>query len=159
VNNVDGETAAIIDMEPYTPENFANDISRITAGRSDPLLSRILVEDSSSVVKWFARNGVRFQLSFKHQAYKVDARFKCWGALSLRTEERGKGLIQAHQAAARHRGVVIVSTPAKRLITDLSTGSISAVGLEHEGREKIIKTRAAILAAGGFEANPRMRSQ
>lgn len=39
VNNVDDETAAIIDVEPYAPEAFTNDMSQITAGRSYPQLS------------------------------------------------------------------------------------------------------------------------
>ena len=76
VNNVDSETAAIIDMEPYTPEDFAKDMSRTTAGRSDPQLTSILVEDSGPTVKWLACNGVRFQLPFNRQAYKIGGRFK-----------------------------------------------------------------------------------
>src|SRR5262245_24104021 len=56
VNNAGHEAVAVIDMDPYAPEAFAKDMSRMTAGRSDPRLSRILVEDSNSTVKWLARN-------------------------------------------------------------------------------------------------------
>ncbi|EEH42842.2 precorrin 3B synthase CobZ [Paracoccidioides brasiliensis Pb18] len=160
VNNVDQDTASIIDMEPYTPEDFSDDMSRISAGRGDPHLSRVLVQDSNSAVKWLAQNGVRFQLSFNRQAYKVDGRYKFWGGMSLKTEDGGKGLIRDHQMAADRHGILVVySTAAKRLIQDQTTGAICGLAVEHGGQEKIIKTPAVILAAGGFEANPRMRAQ
>ena len=88
-------------MEPYTPKEFLEDIKRVCGGRSDPRLSKILVEDSNSTIKWLTRNGVRFQLSFNRQAYKVDGRFKFWGGLSLKTQDGGKGLVEDHKAAAR----------------------------------------------------------
>ena len=160
VNNVDNETAQIIDMEPYRPEDFSADMARMTAGRTDPKLSKILVQDSNSTVKWLARNGVRFQLSFNRQAYKVDGRYKFWGGMSLKTEDGGKGLIQDHLVAARRHGITILySTPLKGLITDFKTGAVIAATVEQSGIRKTIKTNAVILAAGGFEANPRMRAQ
>ncbi|KAF2653092.1 fumarate reductase flavo protein subunit precursor [Lophiostoma macrostomum CBS 122681] len=159
VNNVDAETAKIIDMEPYTPEDFREDMDRLTSGRSDPELSKILIEESNSAVKWLAKKGIRFQLSFNRQAYKVNGRYTFWGGMSLKTDEGGKGLIADHQAAASKLGVeVYYSTPAKHIIA-ASSGSVTGVVVEHEGQESTISTKAVILAAGGFEANPRMRSQ
>lgn len=161
VNNVDRETAELIDMEPYTPHDFSTDLSRITASRTDPDLSKALVHDSNSTVKWLARNGVRFQLSFNRQAYKVDGRYKFWGGLSLKTDDGGKGLIDDHLAAARRHGVTVVySTPLTGLVTDPQTGAVTAAAVvEQSGKKTLIKTKAVILAAGGFEANPRMRAQ
>ena len=160
VNNVDQETAGLIDMEPYTPHDFSSDLSRITAGRTDPDLSKVLVNDSNSAVKWLARNGVRFQLSFNRQAYKVDGRYKFWGGMSLKTEDGGKGLIQDHLDAARRHGVtVLYSTPLTGLVRDHQSGAVIAAVVQHSGKQTLIKTKAVILAAGGFEANPRMRAQ
>lgn len=42
---------------------------------------------------------------------------------------------------------------------DNSNGAITSVSVEHNGRPCLIKAKAVILAAGGFEANPRMRAQ
>lgn len=159
VNNVDMNTANIIDMEPYTAGDFMKDMERMTAGRTDPALSHALVHESNSTVKWLAKNGIRFQLSFNRQAYKVDGRYKFWGGMSLKTEDGGKGLIQDHQAAAQKQGVeVFYSTPAKRLITD-DTNAVTGVIVAHKGTEILLRTKSVVLAAGGFEANPRMRSQ
>ncbi|KAK5455118.1 hypothetical protein LTS15_005838 [Exophiala xenobiotica] len=160
VNNVDEATAARIDMEPYTEQDFTNDMKRICAGRSDPALSKILIEDSNATVKWLKKNGIRFQLSFNRQAYEIDGRLKFWGGLALKTEDGGKGLIEDHKAAARKHGVsVFYSTALQHLITDQDTGAITGASVLQNGRTIEIKVGAVILAAGGFEANPRMRSQ
>ena len=161
VHNVDKSTADSIDMEPYTAADFSGDIERICGGRSDPELARVLVDESNQAVKWLAKHGVRFELSFNRQAYKIDGRFKFWGGLSLKTQDGGKGLIDDHRRAAKVLGIdVQFSAAAKRLLVDPQSLSVSSVmvqtldGVEHE-----IQTGAVIMAAGGFEANPRMRAQ
>ena len=79
--------------------------------------------------------------------------------MSLKTEEGGKGLIADHQAAAQRAGVEVhYSTPAKRIVAS-SSGAVTGVVVEHKGMDTLINTNAVVLAAGGFEANPRMRSQ
>ncbi|KIW71150.1 precorrin 3B synthase CobZ [Phialophora macrospora] len=160
VNNVDDETAKKIDLEPYTDEDFSKDMKRICSGRSDPRLSRILIEESNATVKWLKSNGIRFQLSFNRQAYEVDGRLKFWGGLHIKTEDGGKGLIEDHKAAAKKHGVeVLYSTALKRLVTDPQTGAVTSVAVQSNGKEAVVETGAVILAAGGFESNPRMRSQ
>jgi precorrin 3B synthase CobZ len=160
VNNVTPDMAGLIDMEPYTAAEFQTDMDRMTSGRTDPTLSRLLVKESNDAVKWLAKNGIRFQLSFNRQSYKVNGRWKFWGGMSLKTDEGGKGLIQDHQAAARRRGVeVYYSTPARHIITDGTSGAVTGVMVEHNGVGMVVAAKAVILAAGGFEANPRMRSQ
>ncbi|CAK7211813.1 hypothetical protein SCUCBS95973_001251 [Sporothrix curviconia] len=162
VNNVDAATAKIIDLEPYTAQQFTNDLQRVTAGRSDPQLGRTLVGDSNDAIKWLHRQGVRFQLSFNRQAYKVDGRYKFWGGMALKTQDGGKGLIEDHQRAARRAGIsVFYSTMAKQLLTDAAgalTGVVVECGSGHK-TSHTISAPAVILAAGGFEANPRMRAQ
>lgn len=161
VNNVDTGTTNIIDLAPYTRDDFLADLSRITHGRFEPELGKTLIEESNDTVKWLARNGVRFQLSFNRQAYKIDGRFKFWGGMCLKTEDGGKGLILDHQRAAKKHGVtVLYSTAAKNILLDSRTGAFeSLLASDKDGNSLLINAKAVILAAGGFEANPRMRSQ
>ncbi|OJJ58820.1 hypothetical protein ASPSYDRAFT_45220 [Aspergillus sydowii CBS 593.65] len=161
VNNVEDDAkASRIDMEPYTDAHFAEDIDRICVGRSDPHLSRALVQGSNDAVKWLAGHGVRFQLSFNRQAYEIDGRFKFWGGMCLKTQDGGKGLIEDERRAAEKLGVeVLFSTAAKRLVLDPRTRAVSAVIVEDATGEREIRVGAVVLAAGGFEANPRMRAQ
>lgn len=159
VNNADASTAARIDMEPYTAKHFHDDIERICVGRSDPELARTLVGDSNNAVKWLAKHGVRFQLSFNRQAYEIEGRFKFWGGMCLKTQDGGKGLVADEKRAAEKLGVkVIYGTAAKRLVLD-TVGKVRSVIVEDYTGEHEILAGAVVLAAGGFEANPRMRAQ
>jgi succinate dehydrogenase/fumarate reductase flavoprotein subunit len=67
VTNVDAETAKIVDLEPYTKDDFVGDMERITHGRYDLALGEALVGESNETVKWLAKNGLAFQLSFNRQ--------------------------------------------------------------------------------------------
>lgn len=156
VNNVDRELAEKIDLEPYTKADFTDDMRRVCMGRSDPKLSQTLIEDSNSAIKWLAGNGIRFQLSFNRQAYKVHDRFKFWGGLHLKTQDGGKGLIEDHIRAAKRKNVQLYWETALR---GISLGHKSGVytKVHHKGEDMIIYTKALILAGGGFEANPEMR--
>ncbi|KAL1989384.1 hypothetical protein VTN96DRAFT_146 [Rasamsonia emersonii] len=160
VNNVDAELAKIIDLPPYTKADFENDMRRLCQGRSDPRLTRILVDDSRSVIQWLKANGVRFQLSMNRQAFLVNGRHKFWGGLALKTEDGGKGLMEDHKRAAKRHGVsVYYSTAAQRLHQDPQTGAVTGVTVSHHGRTMTINAKAVILTAGGFEASPQMRAQ
>jgi succinate dehydrogenase/fumarate reductase flavoprotein subunit len=72
----------------------------------------------------------------------------------------GVRLFKVIEDNIRARGIaVMLSTPAKRLITD-DDGGVRGVSAEHDGRVISIKARrAVILACGGFEANPEMQRQ
>lgn len=158
VNNVDVTLASKTDLEPYGKADFASDMDRVCMGRSDGQLSKTLIEDSNSAIKWLARNGIRFQLSFNRQAYQVDGRFKFWGGLSLKTQDGGKGLVQDHiQAVRRHNVQIYWETPLCGISLEPNGGVYAKV--QHRGQDAVIHARALILASGGFEANPRMRCQ
>lgn len=161
VNNVDAELADRIDLDPYTAEDFLGDMDRVTAGRYDRVLGKTLVDDSNSTVKWLAGHGVRFQLSFNRQAYKIGDRYKFWGGMCLKTQEGGKGLVEDHKRAAERVGVTVrYDTAAKRIVTDPETGGFESLEVAHkDGSVASIRAKAVVLAAGGFEANPRMRAQ
>ncbi|MBE3046395.1 FAD-dependent oxidoreductase, partial [Candidatus Bathyarchaeota archaeon] len=158
VNNVDAATSKRIDMQPYTTKDFSHDIHRICAGRSNPELSRILVDDSNDAVKWLAKKGVRFQLSFNRQAYEVDGRFKFWGGMALKTQDGGKGLIEDHRRIAKAMGIEVLFSTSAKSINTRGKGVRSVTVVDASGEHEI-RAGAVILAAGGFEANPRMRAQ
>lgn len=85
VNNVDEETAELVDLEQYTREEFPGDLARITHRRCDRDLGRELVEESNETIKWLAKNGLNFQLSFNRQVIltsMTDLHFAkpCWSS-------------------------------------------------------------------------------
>ncbi|KAI9758734.1 MAG: Squalene epoxidase [Chaenotheca gracillima] len=164
VNNVSPETAKLIDIEPYTAAHFGADLNRVTGGRADKDLGRELVEGSAGATQWLKDVGVRFQMSFNRQAYMVDGRYKFWGGLALKVQDGGKGLIEDLMASARRAGVEMwFECAATKLLLD-ADGSASGVVIKRKnssGAEEIvtIPTKSIVMAAGGFEANPRLRAQ
>ncbi|KAL2831462.1 hypothetical protein BDW59DRAFT_140199 [Aspergillus cavernicola] len=167
VNNVDKDLANRIDLSPYSKDDFANDMHRVCMGRSDPQLAQTLISDSNAAIKWLAKNGIRFQLSFNRQAYKLNDRYQFWGGLALKTENGGKGLVEDHKAAALRHGVTLCWSTALTGV-DLKASSTNGAptrtqrvkaSVLHDGVEGTIQAHALIFAAGGFEANPRMRCQ
>lgn len=161
VNNVDAQLADKIDLDPYTEQDFLDDLHRVTGGQYDRALGAALVADSNETVKWLAGHGVRFQLSFNRQAYKMGDRYTFWGGLCLKTQDGGKGLVEDHQAAAARVGVtVLYETAAQKVHTDPVSGRFQALGaVGNDGTCFLIRAGAVVLAAGGFESNPRMRAQ
>jgi succinate dehydrogenase/fumarate reductase flavoprotein subunit len=64
VQPVAEETARKIDMQAYTAEDFWDDLMRVTEGRADKELGRVLVGESRETIGWLASKGIKFQLSF-----------------------------------------------------------------------------------------------
>lgn len=161
VNNVDAALADKIDLEPYTEDDFLQDMHKVTGGRYNRELGRALVRESNATVKWLAGHGVRFQLSFNRQAYKIGDRHRFWGGLCLKTEDGGAGLMEDHRRAAARLGVTVrYETAAKSIVTAVANGGFEGLqAARKDGSMVLIRAKAVILAAGGFEANPRMRAQ
>lgn len=67
VSNMDEETSKLIDLDPYTIQDFLDDMVRITHNQYDKELGKALVEESNAAVKWLAKNGLDFELSFNRQ--------------------------------------------------------------------------------------------
>ncbi|OTB02413.1 hypothetical protein M426DRAFT_62296 [Hypoxylon sp. CI-4A] len=150
-----------IQMEPYTKANFYADINRVTKGRADPMLAKVLVENSREAVQWLMDNGAKFVLSFNRQAFFVDGKYKFWGGMVLNMAGQGKELFEFHLNTAREYGVTVYfNAPAIDLITDPATNSIIGAKVFRDGKVKNIGARGGvILASGGFQASPALRAQ
>lgn len=161
VHNVPPESdlASKIDLDPYTPEDFTNDIMRLGGGQSSPQLVKALVDDSRDAVQWLAESvRMPFTFSFNRQAYLVDGRQKFWGGLALSVQDGGKGVIAAHQKALKEAGVdVWFDTPAIEL--KVEGGVVTSLVVKQEEELVTLRTSAVILAAGGYEANRQLRGK
>jgi succinate dehydrogenase/fumarate reductase flavoprotein subunit len=71
VVNVDDEIANKIDMKAYTNDDFFGDIMRVTSGRADPELARVVVDESRDTIHWLASKGIQFQLSFNRYVLDI----------------------------------------------------------------------------------------
>jgi len=157
VENVPPELASCIDVDPYSADDFADDIVRVSEGRSDARLVRAVVDGSRAAIEWLRRTiGVEFILSFDRQAYEVDGRLKFWGGMALSTRDGGKGLIAAHGAALERAGVETwFEAPVRELIR--KDGAVVGVVVERDGKRERVYAAAIVMAAGGYESSTALR--
>ena len=78
-------------IQPYTKEDYHGDLMRVTSGRTDPVLSRVLVDNSQDTVKWMNQVG----------------RIKMEPAVTLSAVRKGNMMVWARGLVIRaaHEGV------------------------------------------------------
>jgi tricarballylate dehydrogenase len=156
VDLTDGEAAAI-EVPPYTNDQFANDVDRMTDGLSDETLSGLLVGRSRETVVWMRKQGVRWILMFNRQSFKVGNVHRFWGGLNIEAVGGGHGLVETLYNTCGKVGVgVSYATGAKKLRID-QKGRVIGVTVRGPDGYRDIDAKAVVLACGGFEANPEWR--
>jgi tricarballylate dehydrogenase len=152
------EEIARTDFGTYTEEQFLDDMGRLTEYRCDPDLTEILVKQSLPTVEWMRSKGVRFTAAWGRQAFNIGGKFKFWGGLTVEAVGGGPGLVESLTAIARKNGIEIwFNARALELICDDS--GITGVRVRRRGKTLALKTRAVVLAAGGFQADPEQRTR
>ena len=160
VSNVPAELASKVDLEPYTEEDFAGDLERVTGGKSDVTLGRKVVEEGLGLVRWLKEiGGVEWEMSFRRQAFEVEGRWRFWGGLCLMVGGQGKGLIASLLGAVRERGGVVVFDVKGKEVLFGEDGKVSGIEVERDDQSFVVKAGAVVLCAGGFEANPELRKK
>ena len=151
--------AASVEIDPYTEENFYDDVMRLTENLSDLDLAELLVKRARPTVVWMRGQNVRWILMFGRQAYKVGGKFRFWGGLAVEAVGGGAGLVDALYSQAEKVGVAVrYGEKATRLLLD-DRGAIR--GLQSFGPQGFaeIAARVVVLASGGFEANAEWRTR
>jgi tricarballylate dehydrogenase len=147
------------DLDPYPEADFLADMRRVTLGRGDEAMARILVGDSGGVVRWLRDKGLRFRLMYERQANEVDGRQRFWGGLAVGTVDGGEGLMAQHRAAAQRDGIELRHRAAVEDLLRGDDGAFSGVAVRSaDGTRASLEAGAVVLAAGGFESNPQMRA-
>ena len=150
----------ITDFGTYTESQFYDDMGRLTQYRTDPDLCELLVTRSLSTLKWMRGLGVRFMPIYGKQAFKIDGRFKFWGGLVVCAWGGGPGLVEALTSACRKSGIeILYGARATDLMQDDQGVRGARVRLRETGQSVDIEAQAVVLAAGGFQANPEMRTR
>ncbi|GAA4991622.1 FAD-dependent tricarballylate dehydrogenase TcuA [Kineococcus glutinatus] len=155
----DDERLATTTLPPYPREAFTADMVKVTGGRCDPDLTRVLVEDSQDALRWLHGHGLRFRLMYERQAYPdAQGRHVFWGGLAVGSTGGGKGLVQQHTAAARAAGVrVRHGARGRRLLVE--DGRVTGVEFSGDTGDAVVRAESVVLAAGGFEADARARRE
>ncbi|MGI6854018.1 FAD-dependent tricarballylate dehydrogenase TcuA [Mesorhizobium sp. 1B3] len=152
------EEIARTDFGTYTEDQFFDDMFRVTRYRSDPTLCELLVRRSFETMKWLRGKGIRFQPIYGRQAFKIDGKFKFWGGLTVEAWGGGPGLVDSETEIARSKGIEI--RYGSRVTSLLCDGDrVTGVRVKAGGRLYDVEASAVVLASGGFESDPEMRTR
>lgn len=146
-------------VEPYTGDDFIQDIQETSAGRANHELSQVVVNDSYDTMAWMRDHGVEWELAtlkfVKKDQLSIDKRYTLPPGGAVRAVHDGIGLTDNLFAAVEAAGIEIwYDSPAHELITEGST----ITGVRVRKRDEYVPLFGqVILASGGFEASPEMR--
>ena len=158
VTDISDEEAANSDFGTNTREEFLDVLYRLTSYRTDPDLSEILVNSSLDTMAWLRSKGARFILNHGRQSGMVNGKRKYFGNMPIEVNGGGAGLVQYLDAAVRKAGIeVFYDARATSLIYD--DERVSGVRAQLKGKPAEFRAKSVVLACGGFEANPEMRTR
>ena len=138
------DSATDILTGPYTEEEFWEDLLRVTGGKTDEELAKMMIRESKDMLHWIVAQGVRWQPSLG-------------GTLSLgRTNSfflgGGRAMLNALYRTAESLGVNI-SYESKVTHLNIENGVFLSANVERDDVRQDVRAGALVAAAGGFEAN------
>jgi len=129
---------------PYGVDEYWGDLFRVTDGRTNEELARMVLEKSTGVVDWIREQGVRFQppLTGTLGLARTNAFFFGGGkammnSLFVRAEELGVDILYDAQVTG----------------LEIDKGRCTGMSVSIRGDTHQIPARAIVVASGGFEAN------
>ncbi|MCS6924418.1 MAG: FAD-dependent tricarballylate dehydrogenase TcuA [Candidatus Binatia bacterium] len=149
-----------VTVEPYTRSDYLKDIERTTGGQADRVLSEVLVDRSYETVRWMADLGVPWEFNRAVGAVPIagTATVKLPFGGALRVKGEGVVLSATLFQLAEEAGVeILYETQAQRILT-ATNGRIEGVEVRRPEGINLLPCRALVLASGGFQANPEMRT-
>jgi tricarballylate dehydrogenase len=159
IPDLSDEEARNIDVGRYDQPTFYGDMMRVTEGLSDPALADTLVSRSFATMDWLREHGMRWVLMFGRQAFKVGDITRFWGGLIVEAIGAGKGLSDREFEIAEEMGIqVAYETKGVRLIMN-QRGAVEGLTVQTADGFHDLRAGAVVLACGGFEANPEMRTR
>jgi tricarballylate dehydrogenase len=147
------------EWDSNTVNEFYDDLYRVTNYRSDPELSEILVTQSLESMIWLRNQGVSFTPNYRHQSAVVEGKRRFFGRMPLWVVGGGAGLVADLTKSAANKGVnIFYDTRAVSLLVDEDDRVYGVNARGPDGRRQFT-AKSVVLACGGFEANPEMRTR
>ncbi len=146
-------------LPPLPKQTYLDDLMRVTEGQSDEALAELLVGRSRETLVWMRRHGVRFIPMFGRQSYLVGGKHHFYGGVNVEAVGGGYGLVEALLRQIQRLGIEVrYATGARRILQDRK-GAVAGVTVMGPDGYADIGAKAVVLACGGFEANPEMRTR
>ena len=130
--------------EAYPEDEYFDDLCRVTGGETDQQLARVVIRESRSAPEWMLNHGVRFQPSLRGTLHLDRTNAFFLGG--------GKALLNAYYTAAERLGVRIYYEAEVQDI-EIRHRRFEATRVIWRGEPLLVRARALVAAAGGFESN------
>jgi tricarballylate dehydrogenase len=157
LTDLGAEERASIDLPTHDRQFFYEQIMKVTRHQADEILAWALIDDSRPTMAWLRANGVRFIPMYGRQSFLVDGKQRFYGGVNIEAVGGGAGLVEFLLKRAQALGVTVrYAAGATRLLQDREYRITGVVVRGPDGYEEV-SCRAAVLACGGFEANPEWR--
>ncbi|MDI3331898.1 MAG: FAD-dependent tricarballylate dehydrogenase TcuA [Micrococcus sp.] len=147
-------------VPPYSPEDYAADLARVTEGRNDPDLTEALVHEAAPNLRWLKSLGLKYRLMYERQAYqREDGSYLFWGGLHVGNVGGGEGLMHDHLAVAEKLGTEVrFGQDVCGLVVE--DGRVRGVEVRQpDGTLQQLRAESVILGAGGFESSAEWRRE
>jgi tricarballylate dehydrogenase len=140
-------------------QQYMEDLMRVTEDECDEELAEMLIGRSRETIVWMRSHGVRFIPMFGRQSYKVDGKHHFYGGVNIEAVGGGFGLVEALIKRAEKLGIEIRYATEMRTLLQNQRGDVTGVRVKGPQGYQDIDAKAVVLACGGFEANPEMRTR
>ena len=156
----DDERHSFSEVPPYSAQEYAADLEKVTEGRNDPELTQVLVNEAADGLRWLNTLGLKYRLMYERQAYeREDGSYLFWGGLHVGNVGGGEGLMHDHVATAKKLGTEVrYGQDVFALIYE--DGVVKGVKVrDADGNIEELRADSVVLAAGGFESNADWRKE
>src|SRR3954469_19070646 len=158
VTDISDEEAANSDFGSNTREHFLDVLFELTQYRTNPDLSELLVNSGLDTMAWLRSQGAKFILNHGRQSGMVNGKRVYFGNMPIEVNGGGAGLVDYLDATVKKKGIeIFYDTRVSSLIFDGQR--VSGVRAQKKDEAVELKAKSVVLACGGFEANPEMRTR
>ncbi len=159
ITDLSDDEIARTDFGKYTAADYFDDLGRVTQYHIRPDLAETLVQESAPTVKWIKEvTGLRFVPMYGRYAFNHEGRFKFFGGVVVSAVGGGPGLVEGEYKACERLGIEVrYRTQGIALLR--GDHGIEGVRVNEHGVAKEVRSRAVVLACGGFEANAEWRTR
>jgi tricarballylate dehydrogenase len=155
IPDVDHDLFETMQLEPYTREQFLDDLNRVTQGQINPVLAAYMVDHSNEALHWMRESGIVWA---PDKCVLINGRRYFEPGNILQPKGGGRGQLRQWRAIAERLGIEIrFSSKVIRLHGDQS--GIDGLRVLMGDRSYDLKAHAVIACSGGFQANPEMRAR
>ncbi|MCR8549204.1 FAD-dependent tricarballylate dehydrogenase TcuA [Salipiger sp. P9] len=131
-------------VDSYGEDEYFDDLIKVTGGKTDEHLARMVIRSSRECLPWMIERGVRFQPSLS-------------GTLSLARTNAffmggGKSLVNAYYRTAEALGIEVhYEAPVTHI--ELDGSRVTRVDYQLGGEARSVRPGAVVVASGGFQAD------